>query len=211
MDEQRIGILALGVFVGFLLGLGLVKSGTTLKAAITVVGAALGGAPVIFMSDAEGRWLYPLGLLVGLLWIRVANARTEIAEHSSRPSKKRAIFGNFAWVDMTAVVLVTALGAWYAFLSTDNSGFEQTGQIQLMAEEGQDVFYPLAYESTPNLSYSFLRHSVAAKSFLVTEQRADGFKYKAEGVGTNARATLRWTARGKKQSEQLSGQEKVTE
>ena len=72
---ERIGITALGLFVGFLLGLGLFSAKPTLKAALTVLGAALGGAPVAFLAHTELRWIYPVGLLIGFVCARVVQRR----------------------------------------------------------------------------------------------------------------------------------------
>jgi hypothetical protein len=65
MLSDRLGVLCLGSFVGFLLGLGLLRSTPSLRAALTVVGAALGGIPVAFLAGTGQKWLYPLGYLPG--------------------------------------------------------------------------------------------------------------------------------------------------
>ena len=64
VSEERLGVVALGSFVGVLLAVGLLRSGPTLKAVLTVIGAALGGAPVLFLSGTTEKWLYPIALLV---------------------------------------------------------------------------------------------------------------------------------------------------
>ncbi|HVT59473.1 MAG TPA: hypothetical protein VHR45_13860 [Thermoanaerobaculia bacterium] len=58
------GVKSPGVAVE--LGFGLMRSGLTLKAVLTVMSAALGGAPVLFMSGTRAKWMFPLGLLTGL-------------------------------------------------------------------------------------------------------------------------------------------------
>lgn len=64
------GILLLGIFVGSILGFGLAK------AAITVLGSALGGGPILFVNGVGAeKWTYPVGLVLGLLVIRLWFAR----------------------------------------------------------------------------------------------------------------------------------------
>lgn len=106
-----LGVLFLGMFVGFVLGTVLTSAaGTSVKIAGAVISAALAGAPVAFMSGlAFERWMYPIGLVVGLAWTRMLTAR----KHALSSSKRTAIF---AWIDMIAiagatlvVIIVTAL------------------------------------------------------------------------------------------------------
>ena len=61
------GVLALGMFVGFLLGLGLEHSGKNLKSVLTVLGAALGGGPILFMEGLGQEMKYGPTLSVLLL------------------------------------------------------------------------------------------------------------------------------------------------
>ena len=105
------GILCLGIFVGAILGYGLVKAGGELKAALTVVGAAVGGAPILFIQDIGGaRFTDPVGLVLGLLVIRLRSAReTVIDKRISRT--KRAV----AWMDTIVIIAVTLAAAiWSA-------------------------------------------------------------------------------------------------
>ena len=61
LSEQKFGVISFCIFVGFLLGLGLFRSkNLTLKGVITVVGAALGGGPMLFMKGiGPEKWMYP--------------------------------------------------------------------------------------------------------------------------------------------------------
>jgi hypothetical protein len=111
------GLLSLGLFVGFLLGFGLWKSGPTLKAVLTVLGAALGGAPVVFMRGTSDKWMYPIGLLIGLMFIRVIGARDAIARSASQPTKAGKIHGLFAWIDLLVIAIITIGAAVYAIFS----------------------------------------------------------------------------------------------
>ncbi len=73
-----LGVLLLGGFVGLLLGLVVqLPHHISMKLASAVIAAALGGAPVLFMSDLSGdeRWMYPIGIVLGFLAARFIGAR----------------------------------------------------------------------------------------------------------------------------------------
>ena len=111
----KLGVLYLGLFVGVLLGFGLSKSGQTLKAVLTAIGAALGGGPVLFMKDiGTEKWIYPLGLVIGLIWPRIITARDQIAEASRRSSGEQRVHGWFAWIDLIVIAGVTIAATLYA-------------------------------------------------------------------------------------------------
>ena len=57
------GVLCLGIFVGGILAFSLSKSDGNLKTAIAIIGAALGGAPMLFIEDVGGWEL--AGMAVG--------------------------------------------------------------------------------------------------------------------------------------------------
>lgn len=105
------GILFLGIFVGAILGYGLVRTGGNLKAALTVLGAALGSGPILFISEVQdARWTYPVGLVLGMLLLRVVQARAEIAD-----ARKKKTHKVFAWIDIAIIIAVTLAAAiWSA-------------------------------------------------------------------------------------------------
>jgi len=79
---ELIGVTSLGLFVGLLFGLGIAHSKPTVKVVLTLLGAALGGAPVAFLANTTSKWLYPVGLIVGLLlgrffarWVDVSSVK----------------------------------------------------------------------------------------------------------------------------------------
>jgi hypothetical protein len=100
-----VGVLFLGGFVGFVLALALTFSSTLqLKAAVAVLGAALAGAPVAFLTGVGAeRWVYPVGLVLGLAWSRMLSARVQLAA----PKPKRSPTHVLAWVDMVAIAAIT--------------------------------------------------------------------------------------------------------
>ena len=106
----HVGVLALGVFIGFLLGFVLLQSKPTVKAAITVIGGALGGTPIAFMKDVgAAKWFYPIGLLVGLFFVRVPRAREAIGLKYDDPTPKNNVHGYFAWLDLFASAILIRL------------------------------------------------------------------------------------------------------
>jgi hypothetical protein len=116
-----IGVLFLGGFVGLLLGLTLqLPKSQSLKTVVAVIGAALGATPVAFMQGlAYEKWMYPVGLVVGLLWMRVISARTVIAR---MPERSERLAWYIAWVDTAAVIIVTAVVVLSAtFIHTQSS------------------------------------------------------------------------------------------
>jgi hypothetical protein len=113
----ELGVITLGVFVGWLLGVGLKNSSQTLKAVLTVLGAALGGGPILFMKGiGPEKWMYPIGLLLGLLWVRLSGARIEIVQKRSGRNKVAHAQGWFAWVDLILISAVTLGALVYASL-----------------------------------------------------------------------------------------------
>jgi fermentation-respiration switch protein FrsA (DUF1100 family) len=86
--------------VGGVLGFGLAKSGGNLKTAITVVGAALGGAPVLFIEGVgQAKWAYPVGLVLGLLILRLQSIRLILESGRTGSSRKRS-----AWIEIVVIV-----------------------------------------------------------------------------------------------------------
>lgn len=95
------GVLALGGFVGHLMRFATLNLKPTTKVIVTLLSAALGGAPILFLQDAgTARWFYPLGLLLAfLIPYEVAHAdrgASEIAEYASRPGRARKIIAAYA-------------------------------------------------------------------------------------------------------------------
>ena len=112
-------ILFLGIFVGSVLGYGLAQAGGNLKAAIAVVGAALGGGPVLFIEGvADARWSYPVGLVLGLLSLRLWFARKVLVD--KRVSKGKTII---AWLDIVIIIVITLAAAiWTAIPESGVAG-----------------------------------------------------------------------------------------
>jgi hypothetical protein len=115
LHDDKIGISFLGGFVGWVLGLGLQNSGTSLKTILTVLGAALSGAPVIFLHDVDDRWFYPIGLVAGLSWIRIKNARKDIIEHSGN-TRRHQLIRFFGYLDLAVIATFSILAILYAIL-----------------------------------------------------------------------------------------------
>lgn len=98
-----IGVLCLGLFVGLLFGIVLFQAKSpTVKIVLSVISAALSGAPVMFMRGISfERWMYPIGLLLGFLWVRVLLAR------QIKLSNLRDLTTILAWADAIGITVVT--------------------------------------------------------------------------------------------------------
>jgi len=99
---KLLGVYFLGLFVGFLLATAaLAPKKLSMKAAITLIGSALGGAPILFMRGLTlEKWMYPIGLVTGMLWIRIYRAR----RHRSLNE-----MGLLVWIDMVAIAAFTGI------------------------------------------------------------------------------------------------------
>jgi hypothetical protein len=121
LEITLLGVLFLGGFVGFILGLALSFSKKlTYKAVAAVLGAALGGAPLAFMGNlAYERWMYPVGLVLGLISIRLLTARKDLlyaihALQDKGDSRVQRVHLAIAVIDMIAIafiILVVITGA----------------------------------------------------------------------------------------------------
>lgn len=108
----ELGVLFLGLFIGGLLGLGLSNTVATLKAVITAIGAGLGSGPLVFMkSSGDALWMYPIGLVIGLCWLRFFTARKLVSDKRRKLSERL-----WAWIDMIIIVTATTIAMVYAAL-----------------------------------------------------------------------------------------------
>jgi len=113
------GILALGLFVGGILGWGLVNAKGSLKAGVTVLGATLGGGPILFMAaSGDARWSYPIGLILGLLALYAYRLRGELFDSSRSKEESSGGRGKkaFAVAELCVIIAVTALAAVWSTL-----------------------------------------------------------------------------------------------
>ena len=95
------GILCLGILVGLIAALALFRARSVgLKIASGVLGLMLTGAPISFLpSGAWLRFVYPIGLLLGVLALRLIRSRLEFA--TDRETRRR-----FALIDTVAIVVI---------------------------------------------------------------------------------------------------------
>jgi len=117
--KPETGILALGLFVGGVLGWGLVNAKGSLKAGLTVLGAALGGGPVLFMAaSGDARWSYPIGLILGLLALYAYRLRGELFDSARSKEGASSSRGKkaFAVAELCVIVGVTVLAAVWSTL-----------------------------------------------------------------------------------------------
>lgn len=124
-DITLLGILFLGGFVGFIVSLALSFSKKlNYKAVAAVLGTALAGAPIAFMGElSHQRWMYPVGLVLGLLSVRIITARKDIvyalqAMDEKGDSRAQRVHLAMAVIDMVTIafiILVVVIGT--AFFS----------------------------------------------------------------------------------------------
>jgi hypothetical protein len=106
MDKNIVllGVFFLGGFVGFILGGALrLPQSISVKAGLSILGAALGGVPIAFMGGLTyEKWMYPIGLVFGLLWVRVVGVRHFKLTGSG---ERKGIM--MAWLDVIAILSAT--------------------------------------------------------------------------------------------------------
>ncbi|CAK8718621.1 hypothetical protein LDFHOB_08015 [Candidatus Electronema aureum] len=109
IPNPELGILFLGLFTGGLLGLGLSNTKANLRAVITAIGAGLGSGPLLFIkSSGNAIWSYPIGLVMGMLWLRLLYARDECSDN-----RRRLSYRIWAWIDIFVIISVTIASVIY--------------------------------------------------------------------------------------------------
>ena len=81
---ELVGVACLGTFTSAFLTFGLTYSKKTLQVVMAVIGAALGGAPLVFLGSSNAKWVYPIGLVLGVPFGRVLARWTDISSVTFR-------------------------------------------------------------------------------------------------------------------------------
>jgi hypothetical protein len=107
-----IGIFFLGCFFGFLTSLAVdFASNVNLKVISALICALLAGALVFFIPGlAVQKWMYPIGLVIGFLPVRIVRAK------NSEPS----YWVKHVWLDTILVLIFSSLVIFCATLATTN-------------------------------------------------------------------------------------------
>jgi hypothetical protein len=166
---ENIGAVAVGVFVGLLIGFGLNNRSATTQAIISAIGVALAGAPVAFLGATVAKWFYPLGLIAGVLFGR-------------KPERPDASAAGGALVLSAAILAALAVG-----VTNQHGTTTVSGELRTRHAGTYDVYYEAAFDATPHLV-------VRCGYCSVTEQRADGFKLTREVAPGNE--AIEWIATG---------------
>jgi hypothetical protein len=97
---------------------------------------------------------------------------------------------------ISALLIVLWMPRAFGTTSPDNNGLTtQRGFLHIPTSRTYEVFYPKAFSSTPNLTFSMKVDNVyTATDYDIVEQRPDGFKIKIDGV-SGARV-IEWIAVG---------------
>lgn len=191
--EEPLGVLCLGGLVGVLLAIGLTHTKPTLRAVVTVIGAGAGGAPVAFLAASTHRWLYPIGLILGFLWVRIVTLYKSADAARRSPMSIRPM-PSLVVTAMAAMVIVTIVALTYTFAAPKLRFTEQMGDIHTTGSGTYEVFYAEPLVSPPTLT--FPPGSGQSEDIKVLEQRSDGFKIQV-GLGTTYGAVIKWRAVGR--------------
>ena len=107
-----IGNFFLGCFFGFLTSLAVeFSSNVYLKVTSALVCALLAGVLVFFVpGSAVQKWMYPIGLVIGFLPVRIVRAKN--SESSYRVKH--------VWVDTILILIFTSVVIFCAILATSN-------------------------------------------------------------------------------------------
>jgi hypothetical protein len=116
--SPNVGILCLGIFVGFLLGIGLYAQQINIRAALAVIGGALGAAPLAFIGGGNEKFMYPVGLIVGLLLTRLGSAAETIRKAMTGPASPTDDTLGWAIIEVIFLLVVTGAALVYAFVSS---------------------------------------------------------------------------------------------
>lgn len=187
---ERLGIAALGLFVGLLLARGLARSEPTLRNVLTVLGAALGGAPLAFVKGAGAKWIYPVGLIAGYLIANVhfGGVDRATAGIEQEPSLRLFQFG----IDVRRFVVGFVVAGLVAFAVwvPNNTTIRQKGSFRMGADISSPihVYYPTRFDGTPYLSIA------GPSEYELISQSPDGFVIKLEGYSEGE--TCQWEAVG---------------
>lgn len=106
-----IGVFFLGLFVGAILGRTLGTIGNfTIRLASTLIGAALGESPLLFMRDiGVEKWMYPIGLVFGLLWGFRVPFLMRIDYAPSLGSVRGRRVARLALIEFSVIIAATAI------------------------------------------------------------------------------------------------------
>jgi len=119
-SEQKTGIFFLGAFIGWLLVYVLFKIvKPNVKIATTIIGAALSGAPILFLGGVTNKWMYPIGLVVGALFNHIAVARSAIYQKVANQDPQSRMAGYFAWFDLLCIFTVSLVVLLYCLMTKD--------------------------------------------------------------------------------------------
>ena len=115
-----IGLFFLGCFFGFLTSLAVdLSSNVNLKIISALSCAALAGGLVLLMRGlAFEKWMYPIGLVVGFLSVRIVRARNSESNYRAK----------LAWVDTVLILIFTGVVIFCATLATSDLWYRFTIQ-----------------------------------------------------------------------------------
>lgn len=188
---ERVGVCCLGLFVGYLLALGLAHSKPTLRLVLTVLGAALGGVPIAFLAQSGSKWAYPIGLLIGFLIFRVRHAHAYLFASPAQSASGALLPDQRARVELfliaSFIISLTAL----ALLLPAQLTRTESGEFKLGENVGrQSVRYSSPFQNAPRL---IIKRSDYA-TYRIEDETAEGFVFVPQGFVSGS--VISWEATG---------------
>jgi len=190
---ERIGVLALGLFVAYLLALGLANSRQTLRVVVTVIGVALGGVPVAFLAQAESKWAYPLGLLLGVALFSIFALRSALVtlNESSLPSRqiteRRQRLRRELWLALLGGAIVAVVAIVLPVRVTET----ERGEIELRSIQGrQNVRFARPFKNVPHLVF----RPKGFVEYRLEDESVDGFTFVPTAFSPDS--VVEWEATG---------------
>jgi len=192
---ERVGVYCLGLFVGYLLALGLAHSKPTLRLVLTVLGAAVGGVPIAFLAQAGSKWVYPIGLLFGFLFFRLISAHAYLFTESKGGSEETPLRNRRTRVELALIsgslVFLTAL----ALLLPSHLTVTESGEIKLGENVGKlRIQYSRPFQNVPRLSIKPDGYA----TYRIEDERPDGFVFVPQGYTVGS--SVSWKATGEERS-----------
>ncbi len=188
---ERVGVYCLGLFVGYLLALGLAHSKPTLRLVLTVLGAALGGVPIAFLAQAGSKWVYPIGLLFGFLFFRLITAHAYLFTQSKGSADEIPVPNRRMRVELALIsVFLVSLTALALLLPTHLTVTE-SGEFKLGDNVGNlRIQYSRPFQSVPRLSIK----PNGYVTYRIEDERPDGFVFVPQSY--SGVSSISWEAKG---------------
>jgi len=104
----------------------------TIKTIVTVIGAAVSGAPAVFLQGlGSEKWFYPVGVVAGFFWSRFAASARAV---KSGPSGGKKIAWYFSIIEVAAISISTLVLLLVAAFSGSRGISQPASRLMPLAE-----------------------------------------------------------------------------